>query len=571
MILQGVRNALSVMRVRTFSPPDVWACENIDLTNVTGREGSRFSLDDYPHLRKPLREFDYRGTRKILTCVGPEQTGKTMLEIAGFVWTRRVLPSPALIIYPSDELARQIDRTKMRPVIAADPVLGPQLSGRSATSAMSYKFADSITYYLGSGSPITSLSVPLVFCDELDTWLQFDGEESPLTGADKRTRAFDSSLRVDVCTPRGLESESLIWEDFLQSSQGYYYLRCLGCGELSMRSCDIHNLQWECDEGDHLIPDSIRLICPACRREHTEDEKPEMIRSGDYIDKYPAAHSYHPGFQWGALVSLRPSLCWTAIANAQLAAGSTGNYQSQLYFYNSIRGLPLRRGGLPGKREAKLRKLCAPTPERIVQKWLGVDVQADRMYYVIRGLDVLGSTYLLKCGQADTWDELDSVIRENGINYGIIDSGYRTKEVYTFVHSRPFLLAYKGNPHIGAAWKISDESPRLLLANPDRYKVELLDALYERLPRWKKIEAECRRRGAEPPPRRDFVYLPEELDPDYLRMILDIGPNKKIRGGDALDKWQSTSGEDHYFDAEKMILAFRDYWTAKILPRYAKK
>jgi hypothetical protein len=540
--------------------------KNLDLSRLTGVPGARFSLDDYPHLRAPLREFDYRGTRKVLTCVGPEQTGKTMLELAGFVWTRRILPTGALIIYPDDGLARQIDQTKMRPLLEADPVLGPQLLKRTTTGGGSYRFSDSITYYIGSGSPITSLSVPLVFCDELDTWLQFEGQESPLTGADKRTRSFDEALRVEVCTPRGLESESLIWEEFQKSSQGFFYLRCLSCGKLTMRSCDVHNLQWELNEEDRLIPESIRLICPDCRHEHTEEDKTAMIRSGDYIHRYPDALSTHPGYQWGALVSLKKSLDWPTIARAQLSAGGTGKYKDQLYFYNSIRGLPLRQGGVPGKREATLRKLCVPPPAKLAQKWIGVDVQADRLYYVVRGLDQTGSTHLLAAGQAETWDALDAVIRRHGVNYGILDSGYRTKEVYSFLKSRQYLLAYKGNPHIGVAWKVSEESKRLILANPERYKVELLDALYERLSRWQKEAKAAERLHRPAPPRRNFVYLSENPDREYLDMLLDVSPNNKVKGGHAFDKWASASGNDHYFDAEKMLLVFRDYWNEKILP-----
>ena len=557
---------LSRLIPRVFEEPDSWCVKNLDLSRLTGNPGDRFSLDDYPHLRAPLREFDYRGKRKVLTCVGPEQTGKTMLELAGFVWTRRILPSGALIIYPDDGLAKQIDRTKMRPILEADPVLGPQLAKRTTAGSMSYRFSDSITFYLGSGSPITSLSVPLVFCDELDTWLEFEGQESPLTGAKKRTRAYDEALLIEVCTPRGLESESLIWEEFRQSSQGYFHLRCQACGKLTMRSCDVHNLQWELDDDDRLIPESIRLICPECRHEHTEDQKPEMIRSGDYVHRYPDALREHPGYQWGALVSMKKSLDWPTIAEAQLAAGSSGHYKAQLYFYNSIRGLPLRHGGVAGKRETTLRKLCVPTPAKLAQRWIGVDVQADRMYYVVRGLDQTGSTHLLAAGQAETWDALDAVIRRHNVNYGILDSGYRTKEVYSFLKARPYLLAYKGNPHIGTAWKVSEESRRLILANSDRYKVELLDALYERLSRWRK-EAQAAERIHRPaPPRKNFVYLPENPDREYLDMLLDIAPNNKVKGGHAYDKWAPASGNDHYFDAEKMLLVFRDYWNEKIFP-----
>lgn len=576
IVRERLRSFVSTLLPTPFISPDEWCPLNVNISKLTGNPGEMFSLENYPHLRAPLREFDFRGKRKVLTCVGVEQTGKTILEIAGFVFTRRLLPGPALIIYPDDGLAKQIDKTKVRPVLEMDPVLGPQLRSRSVSTGMSYRFSDSTTYYLGSGSPITSLSAQVVFCDELDTWLEYQGEESSLTGANKRTRSFDESLRVDVCTPRGTASESLIWADFSESSQNYYHLRCLGCGELTMRSCDIHNLQWDTDDQYNILEDTLRLICPVCHREHLESEKVVMIRTGDYIPQNIGAHADHPGFQWGALVSLKRSLSWKEIAKTQMKASSTGTYKDQLYFFNSIRGIPMRHGAMPGKREAILRKLCRPTPEpsELKQRWISIDVQTDRFYYVVRGMDVNASTHLLASGQADTWDALDKLIKMphagGYINYGIIDTGFRTKEVYSFLKTHACLIGYKGNPHIGCDWKVSTESKRLILANPNHYKVELLDSLYERLRRYLTECKSLESAGKQKPPQRNFLFLPQEIPQMYLEQILDISPNNKVRGGHAYDKWESSNANDHLFDAEKMMLVFRDYFFTKILPSMKK-
>lgn len=92
----------------------------------------------------------------------------------------------------------------------------------------------------------------------------------------KRTRSYDNSIMFLVCTPS--EENGKIWKSFLNSSQGYWHLRCKNCGELTMRSCDIHNLQFESVYDEELrqysvIPDTIRLVCPKCGHEHIEDDK----------------------------------------------------------------------------------------------------------------------------------------------------------------------------------------------------------------------------------------------------------------------------------------------------------
>ena len=59
-----------------------------------------------------------------------------------------------------------------------------------------------------------------------------------------------------------------------------------------MRSCDIHNLQFDAEYNSelrqHIVKDdSIRLVCPYCKHEHTEDEKKWMNINGGYIHKVP--------------------------------------------------------------------------------------------------------------------------------------------------------------------------------------------------------------------------------------------------------------------------------------------
>ena len=115
----------------------------------------------------------------------------------------------------------------------------------------------------------------------------------------KRTRSYDSSISFLVCTPT--EENGQIWKEFLKSSQGYWYLRCQGCGELSMRSCDIHNLQFESEYNEELRqyivkPESIRLVCQYCKFEHTEDMKHVMNVNGGYIHKIPSKLNEAPGY-----------------------------------------------------------------------------------------------------------------------------------------------------------------------------------------------------------------------------------------------------------------------------------
>jgi len=179
----------------------------------------------------------------------------------------------------------------------------------------------------------------------VDDWQQTDGKiESPkLEDLKKRGRTFEDSLLVKVSSPKG--ESALIYPAFLDSSQGFWHLRCLGCGELALRSADVHNLQFECEETEHgkrLIPGTEILICPKCKHQHIYADRLQMNIQGGYVHKFPELIGKRTGFQWGALASQWDSLSWSFIAEKQLKSGRSGDLRDQTDFDNSIRGLPFR-------------------------------------------------------------------------------------------------------------------------------------------------------------------------------------------------------------------------------------
>jgi len=155
-----------------------------------------------------------------------------------------------------------------------------------------------------------------------------------------------------------------------------------------MRSCDIHNLQFETDyneeQREHIVkPDTIRLVCPQCGFEHTEDMKREMNNQGGYIHELPERKKEFPGYQMGALASQLPALNWKAIATAQLESGKRSDIEFQTTFDNSWRGLPYKRREIAKEDFEKLKTHCwkaseAPSLENIEMIFLIADTQDNR-------------------------------------------------------------------------------------------------------------------------------------------------------------------------------------------------
>lgn len=183
-------------------------------------------------------------------------------------------------------------------------------------------------------------------------------------------------------------------------------MRCKNCGELTIRSCDVINLQFESTYDEELkqylvIEDSIRLVCPVCGHQHKEEDKFWMNSNGGYVHKIPDKIKEFPTFQVGALASQLKSLSWKFIANAQLEAGKRSDIETQITFDNSIRGLPYRRREVTKEDFERIRNHCwktdeAPSMKNVEMLFLVSDTQDNRSVVGIFAMDVNDNLYLIE-------------------------------------------------------------------------------------------------------------------------------------------------------------------------------
>ena len=554
--------------------PDSWAAENIIFSSPKDPVQGPLDLDRSPFLIEPIRAWDLdgvTGTREVTFCA-PEQVGKTIIAYAGALWSCCNRPGTVLIYYTSDDKARLANATKLKPLIRNIRELRPFLDLPNAETIREYRLGPASIFFGGAGARIASLTSRYNIADEIDDWLKKPGVD-PLADLRKRSRAFSPGFLLKICTPKGGESQSRIWKEFLRSSQGYWHLRCLGCGELTLRSCDIHNLKFELaektDKGVHAlpVPDSIRLVCPKCGFRHTETMKSEMILRGAYIHKYPD-RTLDLGFQVGLLASQFDSASWLEIAKAQSRAGKSGDEEAQRYFDNSVMGLPFKARKLDTGCERALRthQVAMPDPSAIRWRFLAADTQEDCYYYVVRGMDLHRNTYLLDCGKLNTTDELRAAILGQycggPLLASIIDEGgHRQDEVRALANSLSRVYTYKGNTSIRAKWKLSEDYSRLLLGHAEHWRVALLQKMY----------AAARTEDS-------YWYTTEAMTDDYIRQLSAWSrpssgkTSDELADGDVSCYKKADGAPDHLFDSEKMCLMLSDFsWHTAIRPYLEKK
>ena len=550
-----------------------WVQNNIDLgRDMTSAKGGKVQLDSYQV--EPLEALDTKKVRRV-SLMAVEQIGKSSIWQWYLLFRQDVDPAPAIVVYPSDEIAADTNRERLEPLMQGIPKLAGFLKMPKVKRRDAYHFPDSVTHFQGAGAPILSRPFAITVADEPDFWLGLTNDSkqekqsqkaqknvSNLKNLHKRTRTYRKTRKMlEVCSPT-LKSGQ-INQSFLKGSQGWWHLSCVKCAGL-IRSADTHRLQWETAEDGEPIESSLRLTCPHCGREHTEDDAPAMNEASEGARYVHAENSRedHRSFQVGALACPR-AISWLEIAEAQMLGGDSGTLEDQKYFDNSFRGIPLQPRKRRENEEAMqaLRAHCRPTPPKLCAALLSSDTQDNGWFVIVRGIDHEGNAPLLAANFVETLAEVGAMYntRYEGIlpMAGIIDEGgHRGAEVTSYVRSVPGLYTYKGESAVKdlRGWTPSKNKARLILANPYQFQELRLWLIHS--------HTDDSAGG--------FWSLPDNVDefhPDYLSQIGSYGPNNRKRHGNEYRNWTPT-GPDHFFDAEKQWLVLLDYVLKKVNPKF---
>ena len=534
-----------------YMPPAQWAEKCISFAqDKSARVNGNFDLSLTPYLCDPLNAWEFKGVIKEVTVVAPEQTGKSLSWIIGLLWTMIYEPCLSITVYPSDDKCTEANEEKLKPLMYEIPRLAQELSMPRSFRKDRYNFLNLISYFQGAGSRVTSKSAKVRIADELDDWTVHEGQVSNIEDLRKRARSFDDSIFYKVCTVKGSEKGSKIWSEFMDGSQGFWHLGCLKCGKPTMRSADVHNMQWDISN-DVVVEDSIRLVCPDCGREHVYSERREMNLIGEYVHRKPELVKHKPTFQWGALASQWESLSWLSIAEAQLKSGRSGYMEDQILFDNSFRGLPFKQRKVTDSAVHEIRK-HAKSYEKIhglEGVFVACDTQDDCVYYIVRAVDTKCNSYLLDYGTCDTLEELTEVweCEYHGLKpvLGIIDSGgHRTAEIENYCRDKRDFWMYKGNNAIKAGnWMRSKNVKGLLMARAKFYQDRMLYYIYNQ---------------ASDVDNYNW-YIPEDISEEYVAQIAAMRPDNKVKNGHAYENWTNNGNADHWFDCEKMWLVIFDY------------
>lgn len=388
-------------------------------------------------------------------------------------------------------------------------------------------------------------------------------------------------MEFAVCSPTTQQGQ--IWQEFLKGSQGYFTLRCKGCGRLTMRSCDVHNLQFESDYHEDLRSYLVRkgterLCCPICHHEHIEADKSWMIQNGGYVHLVSELERTRPSYQIGALASQLPSLSWSEIAAAQLEAGKTSDISIQQNFDNSWRGLPFRPRTITKDEITKLRDnhiwRQSPTLENVEMVFATSDTMDEFSSYAVWAWGVDDSLYMLECGEvqyieldAEKRKQIDEDRKAEGVppivtledillkdflikdgigikpTFMVIDQGgHKADDVKHFVKIHRNVIMQKGTSMTSMNWRMSDNHERLVITNEKYWKSTAIYYLY-----------------AQKHTEENYLWFYPDIADEHIAELRDVKPDETSKWGNEPENWVSKTGKDHQFDCLKYAYFARDF------------
>ncbi|MFO8014361.1 MAG: terminase gpA endonuclease subunit [Phycisphaerae bacterium] len=597
-----------------------WCEENLRLPGDYSTDPGGFSVADREYQREILDAVDDPSVRQIVFVAAP-QIGKTEVARAVVASQGEVDAAPMMFAGP-DQLYIREQRDQIYRNCEVTPALRRRVPPERERNDRWIDLQRCRVFLAWSGSSqrLSGRSCKIVLASECDRW-----QLSPEL-AEKRTRAFWRSCVMYEGSPVG--DSPVLYGMYRQSDRRTYRIPCPLCGHHQELRFFPHRQDpfagkggvagLQRPDGSWKTPEEARrdayYVCESCGGRIESRQKAAMVARGvwcpegcEVLDGKVTGKPSHPGRRRGYRLSAlyAPTVSFGDAAEAYLRLRDTT--QGMQTFWNDWLGLAYTpRGKTPQWKELGLR-LAGVTRRGQVPVWAffltaGVDVQADRVYWIVRAwgdgctsaLIDWGCFHRVETEAAGTvlssdLAQLDAVLAHRWPVVGEnprglsalaacrlgIDTGYRPTDVFAWVRAHPGerVLAVAGDPKIvpGVLYRLArlEKNVRTGKAYPEgttrwgidtsAYKSDLQD-------RW---HAD---RGAP-----GVWWLPADVlqskdGEDYLRQITnerrvqEAARGKNLQVGAKTTRWEviSEATGNHYWDCEVYARALADMVVGQI-------
>lgn len=413
-----------------------------DSSNLAGR----WSNDVTPYLVEIMNTLNDEYIRQVYFCKA-SQIGGTAALINMLCYIIMQQPAPTMIVYPSDDLAKDVSNDFLKPAFRLIPEI-KQIFLENASKELKLKFKPMLLYLRGAGSPAKLASKPIkyLFFDEIDKMGGASKKEaSPYNLALERTKTFRPQEKVFACSTPTLKT-NYIWDLHDNADEvRHYFVPCPHCGEYI--ELKFKQIIFDKDEAKTMSAyeraQTAVYVCQECGCEITDSQKPKMLRGGEWraVKKRGIGKPKSVGFWINSLYSM--FLKWADIVEEFLK--SKDDPDKLQNFVNSWLGEAWEDTKLKTSEDLVMERQT-DLPEFVVPAWAkmltgGVDVQETSLYYTIRAFGDYTTSQNVTHGQVLSFADIERVMNleyktEDGRNMtvelALIDSGYQADATYDF-------------------------------------------------------------------------------------------------------------------------------------------
>lgn len=526
-----------------------------------------------PYLVGIMDEFNNYATEEIIFCK-PTQVGGTeaLQNMIGYIVMQD--PSPTMIVYPTDILAKSVSENRLQPMLRAIPEIRKKFDENS--QLLELQFEGMYLSLAGSNSPsgLASKPIRILMLDEVDKYPGASNKEAdPIKLAKERTKTFHNKKIYITSTPTIKTGH--IWKAKENADiEKHFFVPCPHCGEyIELKFQNIH------------FPDDERLsyadraelatyVCQECGCVITDNDKHNMLRLGEWrVVRHSTKYVRTVAFWINTLYS--PFIRWADIAKEFLF--SKDDPEEFQNFTNSWLAEPWEdtklktNADLVMERQTNLTEFIVPSWGKMLTG--GVDVQETSLYWTIRAWGDFLTSQNIAHGQALSFEEVDSAMNleymtEDGVpmivRLCLVDSGDQTDDVYDFcaLHS-DYTLPAKGSSHAQLSnYKLSRINKEgsdaygmtLVLVDGDKYK----DMIAGRMRK---------------PNGKGSWMVYEGCDYEYATQVTAEHKVNVKQNGVVKKKWQlkHSHGENHYLDTEVYAMAAADILGVRTLHLQTEK
>lgn len=435
---------------KTLKPQPVllvsdWAEQNRILDDSSNLAG-KWSNDITPYLVDIMNTINDPDIRQTYFCKA-SQIGGTAALINMLCYIIMQQPAPTMIVYPSDDLAKDVSNDFLKPAFRLIPEIKQNFLENSS-SELKLKFKSMLLYLRGAGSPAKLSSKPIkyLFFDEIDKMGGASKKEaSPYNLAMERTKTFRPQEKVFACSTPTLKT-NYIWDLHDNADEvRHYFVHCPHCGEhIELK---FKQIIFDKDESKTMSnyerAQTAVYVCQACGCEIQDSDKPKMLRGGEWrvVKKRGVDKAKTVGFWINSLYSI--FLKWADIVEEFLK--SKDDPEKLQNFVNSWLGEAWEDTKLKTTEDLVMERQT-DIPEFVVPAWAkmltgGVDVQETSLYYTIRAFGDYTTSQNITHGQVLSFADIERVMNleyktEDGrsivVELALIDSGYQSDATYDF-------------------------------------------------------------------------------------------------------------------------------------------